>query len=166
MRSLQSLKNKIMSNDEVISQVAQWRSQGKTVAFTNGCFDVLHAGHIESLMEAAKPADHLVVGLNSDTSVTKLKGEGRPVNKEENRALLLAALAMVDTVVVFEEDTPLELIKKIQPDFLIKGGDYKVEDIAGAKEVISAGGKVIINPIKEGFSTTGMLYKMKNKRLE
>lgn len=143
----------------MLKKLAQWRVLNKSIAFTNGCFDILHAGHIAALTEAASHADFLVVGLNADNSVKKLKGENRPVNDEQARSVLLASLSMVDAVVIFPEDTPLELIKAIAPDVLVKGGDYKVEDIAGAKEVIAAGGKVIINPILPGFSTTSIINK-------
>ena len=132
------------------------------MAFTNGCFDILHAGHIASLSQAANEADFLIVGLNSDSSVKLLKGENRPVNDEQSRALLLASLVMVDAVVIFAEETPLDLIKVIMPDVLVKGGDYKVEEIAGAKEVIECGGRVVINPIVEGFSTTSIINKFQN----
>ena len=135
---------------------------GKTIAFTNGCFDLLHAGHIASLTEAASHADLLIVGVNADASVRGLKGEGRPVNNEDARALLLAALTMVDAVVIFSEPTPLELITAIKPDVLVKGGDYKLENIVGAYEVMAAGGRVVINPIVEGFSTTAILQKIQN----
>jgi D-beta-D-heptose 7-phosphate kinase/D-beta-D-heptose 1-phosphate adenosyltransferase len=133
---------------------------GKTIAFTNGCFDILHEGHIFSLSEAAKEGDYLVVGVNADISVKKLKGETRPVNNQHSRALLLASLMIVDAVVIFEEDTPLNLIMAIMPDVFVKGGDYKIEQIAGAKEVLANGGRVIINPILPGFSTTGIIEKI------
>jgi len=132
---------------------------GKKIVFTNGCFDILHAGHILSFTEAAQHGDVLVVGINADSSVKALKGPGRPINNEQSRATVLAALAMIDAVVLFSEDTPLQLIKALMPDVLVKGGDYKVEDIAGAKEVIETGGQVIINPILEGFSTTAIIEK-------
>ena len=134
----------------------------EVVVFTNGCFDILHEGHIASLIEAAKHADYLVIGLNSDASVKRLKGESRPINNENSRAVMLASLGMVDAVVIFSEDTPLNLIVSIKPDILVKGGDYKIEDIVGAKEVLEAGGQVIINPIIEGFSTTGLIHKLQN----
>lgn len=134
----------------------------KTIAFTNGCFDILHEGHIYSLSQAAKEADFLVVGLNSDGSVRKLKGEHRPINNQNSRALILASLLLVDAVVIFEEDTPLELIKKVMPDFLVKGGDYNITSIVGADEVIAGGGQVIINPLLKNFSTTGLIEKIKN----
>jgi D-beta-D-heptose 7-phosphate kinase/D-beta-D-heptose 1-phosphate adenosyltransferase len=143
-------------------RLAQWRIIGNTVVFTNGCFDILHAGHIASLTEAAQHGDILIVGLNADASIKGLKGANRPVNDENARALLLASLVMVDAVVLFSEPTPLELILSIKPDVLVKGGDYKVEDIAGAKEILSWGGKVIINPIVEGFSTTSIINKIQN----
>jgi rfaE bifunctional protein nucleotidyltransferase chain/domain len=145
-----------------VQRVAQWRVLGKTIAFTNGVFDILHQGHIFSLSQAAKEADILIIGLNADASVKRLKGETRPVNDQSSRSLLLASLLMVDGVVLFEEDTPLQLINSIMPDVLVKGGDYTVEQIAGAKEVIAAGGRVVINPILEGFSTTNIISQMKN----
>jgi D-beta-D-heptose 7-phosphate kinase/D-beta-D-heptose 1-phosphate adenosyltransferase len=140
----------------------QWRLLGKTIVFTNGCFDILHVGHISSLTEAAKYGDILIIGLNADASIKGLKGSGRPINDENARALLLASLTMVDAVVFFSDPTPLELILTIKPDALVKGGDYKIEDIVGAKEVVSWGGKVIINPIVDGFSTTAIINKIQN----
>ena len=134
----------------------------KKIAFTNGVFDILHAGHIFSLSQAAKEADYLIVGLNADASVKRLKGESRPVNNQESRALVLASLLIVDAVIIFEEDTPLELINLLMPDVLVKGGDYTLEQIAGAKEVIANGGRVVINPILEGFSTTSLISQIKN----
>ncbi|MFN2457222.1 MAG: D-glycero-beta-D-manno-heptose 1-phosphate adenylyltransferase [Chitinophagaceae bacterium] len=161
MRIGQSIKDKIVTLPELNKRMAQWRLLGKTIVFTNGCFDVLHLGHISTLMEAAKHAHILIVGLNSDASVKKLKGDDRPVNDEQTRALLLASLAMVDGVVIFTEETPRELIMAIQPDLLVKGGDYKVEEIAGAKEVIESGGKVVLTPIAEGVSSTSLIEKLK-----
>jgi rfaE bifunctional protein nucleotidyltransferase chain/domain len=122
---------------------------------------LLHPGHIFSLSEAAREGEHLVVGLNADASVKRLKGDSRPVNNQEARAILLASLLMVDAVVLFEEDTPLELITTILPDVIVKGGDYTPEQVAGGREVIAAGGKVVINPILEGYSTTALIEKMK-----
>lgn len=162
MRSGNSIPGKILTLPDLERSLMQWRVLGKTIVFTNGCFDILHAGHIASLTEAAKHGDMLIVGLNADASIKGLKGPGRPVNDENARALLLASLVMVDAVVLFSQPTPLELILSIKPDVLVKGGDYKVEDIAGAKEVLSWGGKVIINPIVEGFSTTSIINKIQN----
>ena len=152
---------KILPLSELQRKVAEWKKQGKTIAFTNGCFDILHAGHIASLLQASKEGDKLVVALNADSSVKGLKGSNRPVNNEEARAVVMAALGMVDAVTIFLEPTPREVIVAIKPHVLVKGGDYKVEDIAGAKEVIESGGKVVINPIVEGFSTTSIIDRMK-----
>ena len=162
MRSGSTIPGKILTLPDLEKKIAQWRLIGKTIAFTNGCFDILHAGHIASLTEAAKQADILIVGLNADSSIGGLKGPDRPINKEDARALLLASLLMVDAVILFSEPTPRDLIVAIRPDVLVKGGDYKVEEIAGAKEVISWGGKVVINPIVEGFSTTSIINKIQN----
>jgi len=161
MRQIDSIAKKIMTLQEAKAMIAAWRVLGKTVSFTNGCFDILHPGHIFSLGQAAKEADYLVVGLNSDASVKRLKGPERPINNTESRATIIANLVLVDAVVVFEEDTPLELISELLPDVLVKGGDYTLEQIVGAKEVIAAGGKVIINNIVEGFSTTNLIEKIK-----
>jgi D-glycero-beta-D-manno-heptose 1-phosphate adenylyltransferase len=163
LRTFNSISDKIVSQEELEKKLTQWRVLSKTVVFTNGCFDLLHAGHIQSLTQAADEGDYLVVALNSDASVKKLKGDNRPVNTEQTRAQVLASLSMVDAVVVFSEDTPLELIKKIMPDVLVKGGDYKLEEIAGAKEVIANGGRVVINPILPGFSTTSIINKFSNQ---
>jgi D-beta-D-heptose 7-phosphate kinase/D-beta-D-heptose 1-phosphate adenosyltransferase len=157
-----SLHNKILTLPELQRKLAQWRLTGKTIAFTNGCFDILHAGHIASLSEAAKHGDMLIIGLNADASVKDLKGEGRPVNNENARATVLSSLAMVDAVIIFSEPTPLNLILSIKPDALVKGGDYAIEAIAGAKEVLGWGGQVILNPVVEGFSTTSIINKIQN----
>ena len=162
MKLEQDLRTKILPLSDLQEKVEQWRTQGLTVAFTNGCFDILHAGHIASLSQAAQEADKLIVALNADSSVKTLKGEGRPLNDEAARAIVLAALSVVDAVTVFEDPTPIQVILAIKPDVLVKGGDYKVEDIAGAREVIAWGGKVVINPIVEGFSTTFIIRKMQN----
>jgi D-beta-D-heptose 7-phosphate kinase/D-beta-D-heptose 1-phosphate adenosyltransferase len=150
-----------VSLHELLQKKAQWKLLGKTIAFTNGVFDIIHDGHIYSLSEAAKEADLLIVAINSDASVKRLKGETRPLNNQDSRALHMAALVMVDAVIIFEEDTPLELIKAILPDVLIKGGDYTIEQVAGAKEVVDNGGRVVINKIIEGFSTTSIIDKIK-----
>lgn len=156
------IPKKIISLEEARREVSRWRLSGKKISFTNGVFDILHAGHIYSLSHAAREADQLIVGLNSDESVRRLKGAHRPLNDEQSRALVLASLVMVDAVVIFPEDTPLELIKALMPDVLVKGGDYTVDQVAGAKEVKAAGGKVIINPLLAGWSTTALIQKMKS----
>ena len=160
MRLPQIIQEKIYDLPGLQHQLSRWKLLSKTVAFTNGCFDILHRGHIASLSDAAREADYLVVGLNSDASTCRLKGPGRPVNDQDARAIVMASLLMVDAVILFDEDTPLELIKAVQPDVLVKGGDYTLEQIVGAKEVIAAGGRVVINPIVAGFSTTGILEKI------
>lgn len=162
MRPGNSIQNKILTVSELQHRLAQWRLLGKTIVFTNGCFDILHAGHISSFIEASRHGDILIVGLNADSSVKQLKGEKRPINDEASRAIVLASLTMIDAVVIFSEPTPRELIISIRPDVLVKGGDYKVEDIAGAKEVIEWGGKVVINPIIPGFSTSSIINKIQN----
>ena len=155
--SVESIRAKIFDLPGIIQQTDQWKKEGRKIVFTNGVFDLLHKGHIFSLSQAAGQGDMLVIGLNSDASVKRLKGADRPVNDQDARALLLAALIMVDAVVIFEEDTPLHLISSILPDVLVKGGDYTLDQIAGAKEVIANGGKVVINPILDGFSTTSII---------
>jgi D-beta-D-heptose 7-phosphate kinase/D-beta-D-heptose 1-phosphate adenosyltransferase len=161
MKAIQHVQQKILNPHQLQQTLYRWRKFGKIkIAFTNGCFDILHAGHIHSLSQAASFADVLIVGLNSDASTKKLKGENRPINNEQNRALILASLVMVDAVVLFDEDTPHELIKSILPDVLVKGGDYTIDTIVGAKEVMANGGRVEIIPLVEGLSTTSILKKI------
>jgi D-beta-D-heptose 7-phosphate kinase/D-beta-D-heptose 1-phosphate adenosyltransferase len=161
MRFVEGVEKKILTIEEAKARISAWKVTGKTVAFTNGCFDILHQGHLFSIAQAAKEADYLIVGINSDASVKRLKGPERPINSTESRALVMANLVLVDAVVVFEEDTPYELITTLLPDVLVKGGDYTIETIVGAKEVIANGGQVIINPIVDGFSTTNIIEKIK-----
>lgn len=152
--------NKIVSQKEMRDRIRAWHDRGEEVVFTNGCFDILHMGHIEYLEGACALGDHLVVGLNSDASTKRLKGETRPINKESSRAYILASLSSVDLVTIFEEDTPEELIRMLKPDILVKGGDYKEEDVVGGDLVKELGGKVVILPYKEGFSTTSIEQKI------
>jgi rfaE bifunctional protein nucleotidyltransferase chain/domain len=161
MKTGDAIEKKIMTVDQAKLIMAALKVTGKKVSFTNGCFDILHPGHLFSLKQAAAEADYLIVGLNSDASVRKLKGPTRPINNTASRAIVLANLIVVDAVVVFEEETPLELIKAILPDVMVKGGDYTTNQVVGGKEVIANGGKVIINPIVDGFSTTSLIEKMK-----
>lgn len=161
MKKPEVIPFKIFSRYELVKQVARWRFLGKSISFTNGCFDILHAGHISSLSEAAKEADILIVGVNTDSSTKRLKGPERPVNNENSRALLLASFAIVDAVTLFDEDTPFELITSILPDVIVKGGDYTIDQMIGSKEVIANGGRIVINPIIEGFSTTGIIEKIR-----
>ena len=156
------IPQKILTLPQLLQRIAQWKVLEKTVVFTNGVFDILHAGHIFSLSQAAKEGDYLIVGINSDDSVKRLKGPARPVNQQDSRALVIASLLMVDAAIIFEEDTPLQLINSIEPDVLVKGGDYTIEQIVGAKEVIVKGGRVVINPVIEGFSTSSIIEKLKS----
>ncbi|MFZ9718409.1 MAG: D-glycero-beta-D-manno-heptose 1-phosphate adenylyltransferase [Chitinophagaceae bacterium] len=160
MNTKQHNQQKILNEETLMSTIARLRAFGKKIVFTNGCFDLLHTGHIHTLQEAAALGDFLFVAVNSDASVSRLKGPTRPLNHEQNRAQILAALSMVDGVMIFEEDTPLQLIKKIQPDVLVKGGDYRPDEIVGAKEVIAGGGEIAIMPFIENISTTQLIKKV------
>lgn len=161
MKKPEIIPSKIYTRNELLKAIYRWRFLGKTISFTNGCFDILHAGHIASLSEAAKEGDVLIVGVNTDASTKRLKGNERPVNNEASRALLLASLEIVDAVTLFEEDTPLELITAIMPDVIVKGGDYTMDQMIGAKEIIGNGGRVVINPLVQGFSTTGIIDRIR-----
>lgn len=160
MKHLEKIYNKILDDNSLEERLNFWRSEGKTIVFSNGCFDILHRGHVEYLSKAADLGDKLIIGLNTDASVKKLKGPSRPVNDEKSRAILLSALEFVDTVVFFEEDTPYNLIKRVQPDVLVKGKDYKAEDIVGYDIVTAKGGKVETIELVDGFSTTKILEKI------
>jgi len=149
--------------DHIISAINSDRKDSKKIVFTNGCFDILHAGHIRYLSEAKSLGDILVVGINSDKSVKELKGPSRPINSLSDRALILSELRYVDYVVSFEEQTPLELIKIIMPDILVKGGDYTVETVVGASEVIHSGGQVKLLQFHDGYSSTNYIDKIKKQ---
>jgi D-glycero-beta-D-manno-heptose 1-phosphate adenylyltransferase len=157
-------RNKISDLPSLKEKVKNYKKAGSRVVFTNGCFDILHEGHATYLEAARKTGDYLIVGLNSDSSIKAIKGPGRPVNNEVSRARLLAALGCVDHIVLFSEDTPLELIKEILPGVLVKGADWPVDTIVGAKEVLAAGGEVINIDMVEGFSTTGLIEQIKKKK--
>ncbi len=162
MKTLRKINDKILSCDALVARLDEWRRSGKRIVFTNGCFDILHRGHVEYLAQAADCGDVLIVGLNADASVRRLKGEQRPVNDEAARALLLASLQFVDAVVLFDEDTPYELIKMVQPDVLVKGKDYKPEDIVGHDIVTAHGGSVVTVDLVEGYSTTSIINRMRD----
>lgn len=151
---------KVMSAAHARELVAKWRAEGKEVGFTNGCFDIMHAGHVTVLADAKSRCDKLIVALNTDASVKRLKGESRPVNREEDRAHLLASLSAVDLVVLFDEETPLELIRTLKPDVLMKGADYTREQVVGYDVVEAYGGRVELLPLKDGYSTTNIIKKM------
>lgn len=152
-------EDKVLTRDELASRVSLWKANGERVAFANGCFDLLHIGHISLLEQARRAGDRLIVAINSDASVCGLKGPTRPIVSQAERALVLAALAAVDAVVVFDEPTPLEVIVAVQPDVIVKGGDYQADSVVGAAEVRSWGGEVKIVPLIEGFSTTRLIEK-------
>jgi rfaE bifunctional protein nucleotidyltransferase chain/domain len=154
---------KILPLNEGLKVISGWKQNGLKVVFTNGCFDILHLGHLDYLEKSRDLAEKLVVGLNTDKSVRQLKGPDRPINNEYARARMLAAMSFVDLVIAFDEETPLELIKKIKPDILVKGKDYEVENIVGAEFVIGNGGEVKTIELKEGYSTTDIINKIKNK---
>lgn len=161
MNTAEILKHKILESESLNAKLAEWKSAGKKIVFTNGCFDLLHAGHIAYLSEAASLGDILIVGLNSDSSVSQLKGPNRPVNNESSRSAMLASMFFIDAVVLFSEDTPLELIKSINPDVLVKGGDYEVHQIAGAREVQANGAEVKILSFLPGYSSSAIIEKIK-----
>jgi rfaE bifunctional protein nucleotidyltransferase chain/domain len=164
MKFNEEIKNKIVSRDGAAAMVNDWKSQGLKVVFSNGCFDIVHAGHVDYLSKARDLGDKLIIGLNSDDSVRRLKGKGRPVQDENARAALLAAFSFVDAVVVFDEDTPFELISTLIPDILVKGSDYSVENIVGADVVLKNGGKVETIDFLEGYSTSSIIDKILNTR--
>lgn len=156
MPVLQSIESKIIT----IPQWEKIRGTYHTTVFTNGCFDVLHRGHVTYLAAARDLGDCLIVGLNSDSSVKRLKGENRPINNENDRALVLAALSFVDYIILFEEDTPKNLIEQVKPDILVKGGDYQIENIVGADFVTQNGGKVLTIPFVDGYSSTKIIQSL------
>lgn len=154
------IENKIMSMENAKIQIKKWQNNDEKVVFTNGCFDVLHAGHIKYLFKAKSLGNHLVIGLNTDSSVRILKGKNRPLQDEQDRALILAALEAVDLVILFDEDTPLEIITFLKPDILVKGSDYTIDNIVGAKEIVQWGGKVETIEFVNGKSTSLIIEKM------
>jgi rfaE bifunctional protein nucleotidyltransferase chain/domain len=160
MNKLETVRQKIINYDHFSQILAYWRFHNYKIVFTNGCFDILHKGHIEYLAKAAAYGDILIVGINSDQSVRNIKGPSRPVQDESTRLLVLASLQFVDKVVIFEEDTPYELIKIVQPDVLVKGADYLPEQIVGYDIVKAKGGEIITIQLTEGYSTTGIIDKL------
>jgi rfaE bifunctional protein nucleotidyltransferase chain/domain len=157
------LISKITNISLLKTQVQDWQHQGKKVVFTNGVFDLLHIGHITYLAKAAELGEKLIIGLNADSSVRRIKGESRPVNDQNSRSAILAALFFVDAIVVFEEDTPLNLISTLLPDILVKGADYSVENIVGSKEVLANGGEVKTIDFVEGYSSTSIIEKIRQQ---
>jgi len=164
MKAFAAIQEKIYTLESLLYRVSAWRVTGATIAFTNGVFDLLHTGHLHSLNQAASEADKLIVAVNSDASVQKLKGPARPVQDEQTRAILLASLLVTDAVIIFGEDTPRDLIARILPDVLVKGGHYTIEQIAGSAEVLANGGRVVINSLVEGKSTTATIEKINSTK--
>ncbi|UCB50767.1 MAG: D-glycero-beta-D-manno-heptose 1-phosphate adenylyltransferase [Deltaproteobacteria bacterium] len=158
---MEDYRSKIKSLEKAKKEIDRLKSERKRVVFTNGCFDILHPGHTRYLHAARQLGDHLVVAVNSDKSVRAIKGEGRPILSQDARMELLAALSFVDTVVIFEEDNPLKVIRYLTPNILVKGGDWKEEEIIGAHVVKNKGGEVVRIPYISGFSTTEILKKVK-----
>lgn len=158
-----TLLGKISDLQSLKASIKKWQREGKKIVFTNGVFDLLHIGHITYMAKAAELGDKLVIGLNSDSSVKRIKGEDRPVNDQNSRAALLAALFFVDGIVVFEEDTPIKVITTLMPDILVKGADYAIENIVGAKEVMANGGEVKTIDFVEGYSSTSIIKKIREQ---
>jgi cytidyltransferase-related domain len=166
MRPVEIIQSKIFENAQAFRPILdQWKQAGETIVFTNGCFDLVHRGHIDSLAKAAEFGDRLIVGLNSDVSVRLLKGKNRPLVDQQSRAVLLASMLMVDAVIMFDKETPYELIQDILPDVLVKGSEYQIEEIAGYDIVLASGGRVERIELTEGFSTSDIIQKVKNKFL-
>jgi len=161
MNKLSKVQSKIQSKDSLSVLLNQWEEQNKKIVFTNGCFDILHRGHIEYLSKAADLGDVLFIGVNTDASVSKLKGNGRPLQDEDSRLMILGALEFVDALILFDEETPLELIRKVQPHVLVKGADYKPEDIVGYDIVKARGGEIKTIEFLPGYSTSAIEQKIK-----
>ncbi len=163
MRILDTIINKIHTIESIQSKLVYWRFKNQKIVFSNGCFDILHRGHVEYLAQAADFGNRLIIGLNTDASVRRLKGAGRPVQDEIGRSIVLASLSFIDAIILFDEDTPYNLIKTIKPDFLVKGDDYKPENIVGYDIVTQNGGKVVTIKLVEGYSTTSVVNRMKTQ---
>lgn len=160
MKQIQSIKNKIYNIDKLVLQLKVWEKEGKKIVFTNGCFDIIHQGHIDYLAKAKDLGDKLIIGLNTDQSVSTIKGKNRPIQDEKSRAIILASMQFVDAIIYFSDPTPYELIKAIEPDILVKGADYKPEDIVGYDIVKQKGGEIKTIEFLEGYSTTSIENKI------
>jgi len=163
MQYIDIIKSKIINKNSIKPLIAQWNFKGQKIVFTNGCFDIIHQGHIDYLSKAKDLGDILIIGLNSDSSISRIKGDSRPIIDEQSRAILLAALNFTDAIILFDEDTPYNLINALQPDILVKGADYKPEDIVGADIVLANGGSIETIEFLEGFSTSKIIKKIKEK---
>jgi len=161
MKNLEIIKSRVLEINELKSQLAIWRFKNKKIVFTNGCFDIIHLGHIDYLSKAKDLGDILVVGLNTDSSVSRIKGKNRPIVDQNSRSMILASLRFIDAIVLFDEDTPYNLINLIEPDILVKGSDYDPADIVGADIVESKEGEIVTIPFLEGYSTSSIIEKIK-----
>jgi rfaE bifunctional protein nucleotidyltransferase chain/domain len=165
MTHLEIIKNKIVSLEQLNKLVLAWRLKSDTIVFTNGCFDILHLGHIDYLSKARDLGKRLIVGVNTDNSVKRLgKGDSRPINDEKSRSMIIASLQFVDAVILFDEDTPYQLIKAIEPDVLVKGADYTIDKVVGADIVKARGGNVVLIEYLEGYSTTNIEKKIRGEK--
>ncbi len=162
MKNLDVVQEKIFTPESLTQKLGEWQNLNKSIVFTNGCFDLLHLGHIDYLSKSADEGDILIIGLNTDESVRKIKGVNRPVMDERSRSFILASLHFVDAVVLFDEETPFELIKLVQPDVLIKGSDYSIKEIIGSDIVLNKGGEVKTIDFLQGYSTTNIINKINN----
>jgi rfaE bifunctional protein nucleotidyltransferase chain/domain len=162
-KALNKLQSKIYTLDQLIDKVSNWKDQNKKIVFTNGCFDLIHLGHVEVLARSSDLGDRLIVAINSDESIIKIKGKNRPIIEEESRVKQIAALDFVDAVILFNQDTPINIISSITPNVITKGGDYKISDVVGYEIVQKNNGEVVIIPLTQGYSTTSILDKIKNE---
>jgi len=162
-KALNKLQSKIYTLDQLIDKVSNWKDQNKKIVFTNGCFDLIHLGHVEVLARSSDLGDRLIVAINSDESIIKIKGKNRPIIEEESRVKQIAALDFVDAVILFNQDTPINIISSITPNVITKGGDYKISDVVGYEIVQENNDEVVIIPLTQGYSTTSILDKIKNE---
>ena len=160
--ALKKINNKIFDLQLLMKKIEKWRSENKKIVFTNGCFDLIHLGHIEILARSSDFGDKLIIGVNSDLSIKKLKGANRPIIQQSSRIRQLSALEFVDAVILFDEETPIKLIESIKPDVITKGGDYTAKNVIGNEVVSQKNGEVVIIPLTQGYSTTSILNKIKN----
>ncbi len=161
MTSLNQIRQKLFLKDKLAEQIAAWKSEGMKIVFTNGCFDLIHPGHVDYLAKAASLGDKLIIAVNTDQSVQKLKGPDRPIQNQDSRAFILSAMEFTSAVVLFDEDTPAEIIALLKPDILVKGADYAVDQVVGADFVIKNGGSVVLLPYLKGFSTSAIEQKIR-----
>ena len=162
-KSLEILNSKILDKERLLVKLTDWKEENKKIVFTNGCFDLIHLGHIEVIARSADLGDILIIGVNTDNSIKRLKGKNRPIVEEVSRAKQLAALEFVDAVVFFDQDTPIDLIKVINPNVITKGGDYNTDQVIGNDIVTQNDGEVVIIPLTQGYSTTSILEKIKDE---